>query len=1740
MRPKRRALVKIISLSVVFALTVPAIWAVYSSSEMNEEMNDVRIYFSGRSDSEALRNLAIKELYDGFAIAQVTERQRRILESVGYLVENEPFLHTIALNGHIFDTRFGEPSLDESLRMDAYPNGEAGYYIVQFTGPIKEEWKNKVGSFGVEIDAYLPNNAFLINMNAEEREMISQLDFVQWTGIFQPAYKIRPELLELEDEFEVEIVTYTGEGIYSVLSMLEESQTISFYEGEDFGLVKAIIHGGSLPDLARLGSVRYIEPFYEPTLTNQYMQWVHQTNVNNNRKLWTNGINGFDQVIAFADTGLDYDHKFFREDAGTIYIGDLYNVTDYGRRKLVRYMAMSTYVGVDPWTGGDIWAHRDSWPPRMGYQTSGHGTMVSGTGAGSDDDVGGVSGNDGLAKGAQIYLQDIGTVCKPEPGSRWDDCLRYIPDDYQFLYGPAYDDGVRIHSNSWGTRDSTYDLEAMMTDKFMWNHPDMLVIFSNGNGGPAYPPANRYDVGSPATAKSIVSAGAAGNARSLTGRDQNDVAGYSSLGPTADGRLKPTVTMVGEGYSSRSDGNPWSNGNPMDTGWLGTSYAAPAAAGASSMIRQYFVDGWYPTGVAVSANGFEPSAALMKGVLAISGQKITGSYRDSKGEQTWPNNSQGWGRPLLDKALYFSGDARELAVVEHKQGLLTGDEVEYKFFVNAGEELKIQLVWTDYPGTLGATTALVNDLHLEVTAPTSAVYKGNVFSIPFGASESIVGGLFDSVNPIEGVRLSSPSTGVWKVRIIGENVPNGPQPFALVVSGDLDWEYGQVFIDKEIYSDQDTINIEVQDLDAASVTVTVTSTTEPSGETVVLDPVGGFPNGIFRGFIDTKFEAPSPNGTLEVADNDIIIVTYHDTSPDHISTADAKVDASGPIIYDVFVKDITNAAATITWKTDEPSDSRVFWGATSSLGMVSYEPELATYHTVDLIGLETGRTYYFDVESTDWFSHTILETNGGSHYTFTTTDMGEIMLVIGHDSFPPERVQSYKNALEWGGWTYNLRYVDRSGDPPLSVLQQYKVVAWQTGLEQYPPFEDNQTVLVKDYLDGGGRLFVSSHDVAWAFSPTSGSQFSTPERYEFLRSTLKADHKEDPYTWSHAEGIIGDPISSSYALGSRISYTYHRRGASGDEVAAEPAGGTTFYVWKSYGLESNYDNAAVRWFSSALNDSVSGDDPDIVWDNHTSKLVVFFLEFTGLDYSRVLSDIRGDVLNKTILWLLNDTYHPVVDVSYPNGAETFTRNTVNIYWNRTATPSVSNQAVYYSDDSGQTWFLIEGNIAPGQTSYVWDISTLENGNRYLVKVVVQDTNTPPLNGTDTSDGTFTINRPGGDTTGPRTVPGSVKASPHPATTATPIHFNGIVFDNLTGNSVIGEAEFFVNDTEPSPGVFGTGTPMTATDGSFDSQWEPVEWLGPLTSPWNAVGNYTIWIHGRDDPDGVPSSGDENWGTFYSTTFQVIHPPPDVSVQAPTFISAELTGALFADVRIVWGLSPDDPAVGGAADVDRYEIMRGTVYDPTGTGYAYLGQVGAGQTSYVASGDGDGDVNNYFYQVVAVDTSDNRAPCPDQAGKFTEFLGTGVNLVSTPLMPSDSSTSVLFQTLDFDTAWTYDSFAQEWKSYSKLKPYYGDFLSVGHKMGIWVNVLSDDYFTVAGIVPTGTTIQLYAGWNLVGYPSFTDRTVLLALTGISYQRVEGFNATAAPYNLMALSPASLMTAGEGFWIYSVDTVWVVPQ
>jgi hypothetical protein len=86
----------------------------------------------------------------------------------------------------------------------------------------------------------------------------------------------------------------------------------------------------------------------------------------------------------------------------------------------------------------------------------------------------------------------------------------------------------------------------------------------------------------------------------------------------------------------------------------GTSFSAPILAGSAAIIRQYFMDGWYPKGSPSPEDAFTPSGSLIKAILVTSGRPlryISDGVTSTK--TTWTDNNQGYGRVQLNTVLSF-------------------------------------------------------------------------------------------------------------------------------------------------------------------------------------------------------------------------------------------------------------------------------------------------------------------------------------------------------------------------------------------------------------------------------------------------------------------------------------------------------------------------------------------------------------------------------------------------------------------------------------------------------------------------------------------------------------------------------------------------------------------------------------------------------------------------------------------------------------------------------------------------------------------------------------------------------------------------------------------------------------------------------------------------------------------------------------------------------------------------------
>src|SRR5436309_1336331 len=1198
------------------------------------------------------------ESYGAFAVARGGEGCLALLREQGRYADPLEGSSTLQLLGGTVDLAALAPRPVAGWPIN--PSG-ATIGVVHFHAPIKAEWKDALQARGLQVLRYLPQDAFVVRGPPSAFERSSSLSYVDWVGPYAPSWKVRPDA-PTDSLLDVRILVFPGESPETVEAWLGHegippgSQSSSgpgvlgAFGGGDFRWVRARIPSGLMSSLAALPIVEFIDPVQAVHTWNAETDWVIQSNSTGNYRYWSAGLDGTGQVVGLADTGLDYDGNSTRESSGSIVSGDLFNTTDPSRRKVIRYVNMGVQTGQLTWPGGggqwDPWSIKDSdHRPAFGDCTFGHGTAVASTLAGNDTGIG-TSPNEGNARGAKLYFQDIGTVgldtnCNMGNGNA--DLLNYLPQDYADLFGPpglVYNDPfapVRVHSDSWGGTANVYDLQARMVDMFVWAHPDMTIVFAAGNCASTCPPGT---IGTPGTAKDIVTVGGAYNP-DVPGQNQNDLAPQSGRGPTPDGRIKPTLVTIFDGDSAMSDGNPLSGTGRPDDHWAGTSYATPAAAAAAAIIRQYFTDGWYPSGAPVAANSMSPSAALVRALLIASGQQVTGTGTVRRSStDTWPNNEQGFGRVLLSKVLPIAaaGDTFRTQVVDGTAGLLTGDNATYTFHVATPGPVKFVLTWNDYPGTIGAAKALVNDLDLQVTAPNGAVYRGNHFA-PFAQGQSLPDGPFDTTNVEEAVILKTAIAGDWSVRVIGSNVPVGPQPFALVATGNVDGSYGRVVLDRPAYSESDTVRFVAEDSDATSVVVHVASGIEPGGENVTLG--GGNPGQVWRGSIRTAFGTPTPDGVLQVRDGDTITATYQDVSPSHLATAKAMILAGGPVIHDVNVTGIGATSAIVRWTTNKPATTEVRYGTNlASLSMGANGSDLRTDHAISLTNLSPDTLYYFAVTSRGRLANATTDSNAGLDYRFQTASLGDVLLVVGGSSFPPEREASYATALHGNGWTWSVWRVAELGLPNLSVLQGRRAVIWQVGLEQYPPFNTSARDLIQTYLDRGGRLIVSSHDTGWALGDYPTSPFATPETEAWLHGVLKASFVCDPLTIGQVTGVTSDPISGSYTGG--VVYTPHRDGGADDQLSPNPAGGLSVTDWTDGKVQSppggpscaQSQPIGLRWVSSSPN----GTAGQRVWGGTPSRLAYFAFEITGIDTKGTdlnpTSSTRAAILDSALRWLV--------------------------------------------------------------------------------------------------------------------------------------------------------------------------------------------------------------------------------------------------------------------------------------------------------------------------------------------------------------------------------------------------------------------------------------------------------------------------------------------------------------------------
>jgi subtilisin family serine protease len=657
---------------------------------------------------------------------------------------------------------------------------EPRHFVIQFASAITAEDQVVLKSQGIVPIRYVPDDALLVRGTQRAMGLIKVVSSrVRAVSPLAPEWKISPEFWTdpaavpspdsddvIQDSTETLLVaTHSDDLAIEAAREIDRipGARVEWAQGRD---LTVLARKSQLEAIASVDAVEWIErapvmidmtlPMSpsdaDRTAPTEITGYESGTRLMGFEAAWARGYRGKGQIAAVGDSGLDSGK------VETLH-------ADFTDTFLKGYL---TGLGTETW--GD---------------SMGHGTHVCGS----------VMGTGALSSGS---FKGGAYEGKLIINGLWSAILDNLAPSTNMatLLDPSYKDGARVHSNSWGSPRNLgeYDTFAARVDEYMWNHPEMLVLFAAGNSGEDKNRDGRIDegsVGSPATAKNVLTVGASENllatggiqkplkelrdgdvkwgvepiASSKLSDNPQGIAAFSSRGPTSDGRIKPEVVAPGTNIVSTRSHNPkssplWGAYNDHYAYAGGTSMATPLTAGAATVTREFLE----------RARGFShPSAALVKAVLMhtatdlFPGQFGTGAEQELPVRR--PNVHEGYGRVDMDAITSLDADTQ---LVDDETGLGLASAADLTVNVGSGGVLRATLVYTDAPASAAASRTLVNDLDLSVTAPDGKVVQKQ-----------------DRINNSEMLELSGLAPGAYRVSVTGINIPqgkNGKQPYALVVT----------------------------------------------------------------------------------------------------------------------------------------------------------------------------------------------------------------------------------------------------------------------------------------------------------------------------------------------------------------------------------------------------------------------------------------------------------------------------------------------------------------------------------------------------------------------------------------------------------------------------------------------------------------------------------------------------------------------------------------------------------------------------------------------------------------------------------------------------------------------------------------------------------------------------------------------------------------------------------------------
>lgn len=380
--------------------------------------------------------------------------------------------------------------------------------------------------------------------------------------------------------------------------------------------------------------------------------------------------------------------------------------------------------------------------PHIDFQGRIDNSQASGSGQTHGDGVAGIlagAGNlnpnyRGMAAGADVYVSNYGANFQDAATVGW------INDGSVQITNSSYGDGC---NGGYTTGTQTVDQQIKDTQS-------LLHVFSCGNSG-----GNNCNYGAGTGWGTITGGHKQGKNVIATANVFFDgsLVGSSSWGPATDGRIKPDIAANGQNQISTDENNGYLS-------FGGTSGASPGIAGISAQLYEVYGE----------FNGGElPQSALIKATLLN-----TANDAGNVG----PDYKFGWGIVNGLRAGQLIEDGRFLMDTA-TQGVANTHTIN----VPAGTtQVRFMAYWADEAAAAGATTALVNDLDLVVTSPSSEELLPWILDPtpnPANLNTPATTGV-DHLNNMEQVLINTPEAGDYTISVSGFDVPVGPQEYFVV------------------------------------------------------------------------------------------------------------------------------------------------------------------------------------------------------------------------------------------------------------------------------------------------------------------------------------------------------------------------------------------------------------------------------------------------------------------------------------------------------------------------------------------------------------------------------------------------------------------------------------------------------------------------------------------------------------------------------------------------------------------------------------------------------------------------------------------------------------------------------------------------------------------------------------------------------------------------------------------------